>query len=252
MGKKATKRRDVPLWAQTLQRELDARGWKITELARRMGREGEPGFLEKLYKYVRGDVKQPRGEFLEELAAVIGYSAVELRYGEAAGMSIDNVHRLKESATVPILGEVAAGVFREVAHADTMNFQGFSTRARVPPDPRYPADAQYDLVVCGTSINRFAPDNHRLRVLDIKKTGREPQDGEFVIVCRSRDGGQTIETTAKQYVIRNNHVELWPDSDDPRWQEPLIYRPDGGKDDGESVEVIGIVLFAYQTPRTRR
>lgn len=94
------------------------------------------------------------------------------------------------------LGEVAANVWRGVDSDDHARFD--EDNSVFPPDPRYPVDAQYDLIVRGTSINRVAHDGYRLRVLDITKTGHEVPDGELVVVRRTRDDGQIVETTAKR------------------------------------------------------
>lgn len=252
MARKVIKHKQIPDWARRLQVRLKELGWSVAELARRMGRGDDPVFLDKLYKYVRGDVKQPRGELLEEIAQAVGMRGPDLRYGDLSmpGGPTDNVRRLGEAAHVRTLGEVAAGVFKDITHADQANFEDDSVGLPIPADPRVPINAQYDLIVRGTSINRFAPDGYRLRIVDTETTGRTPEYNEFVIVQRSRDGGQTIETTAKRYVSRGAKVELWPDSDDERWQTPLAYGEH--EPDRETVKIVGIVLYAYQTSRARR
>ncbi len=115
--------------------------------------------------------------------------------------------------------------------------------------PRYPIDAQYDLIVRGTSINRFAHDGYRLRVVDTQKTGLEVPEGGYAIVRRFRDDGQIVETTAKRLKRRSDgKFELWPDSSDPQWQTPIIM---GSDPEREIVEVIAMVLYSYRSARGR-
>lgn len=143
---------------------------------------------------------------------------------------------------IPTLGDVAAGVWREVTAADAAKYGSRSTN---PADPRYPATAQYDLVVRGSSIDRVARDGDRLRCVDLRETGLDVSDGDLVVVERRREGGHLVETTAKRVRQRGAKRELWPDSDDPQWQEPISY----GEAQGDAVEIIALVLYAYRPTR---
>lgn len=250
MARKAVKSKSIPAWTRRLQARLTELGWSVAELARRMRTDPDQAFLDSLYKYVRGDVKQPRGEMLKDIADAVGMNVIALQHGDVGLPDHpSNVHRLMQSARVKTLGEVAANVFRDITVADQTALED-KEESPLPPDPRFPPDAQYDLVIRGTSINRFAPDGYRLRVLDVRHTSHAAQDGDYVIVKRSRDAGQMVETTAKRYRVRGTSAELWPDSDDDRWQSPLVYAE--GSNDADTVEIVGLVLFAYQLPRTRR
>ncbi len=76
------------------------------------------------------------------------------------------------------------------------------------------------------------------------------RDGDMVIFERAREGGQLIETTAKRVRRRGPMLELWPESDDPRWQDPL--RIDiRHVQDGENGRVIARVLYAYKPASER-
>jgi phage repressor protein C with HTH and peptisase S24 domain len=48
-----------------------------------MGREEDAPFMEKLYKYVKGKVKNPRGTMMADLAAAVGMTEPELRFGRS-------------------------------------------------------------------------------------------------------------------------------------------------------------------------
>jgi hypothetical protein len=117
-----------------------------------------------------------------------------------------------------------------------------------PPDPDYPVDAQFDLVVRGTSINRAARDGERLRCVDLRKVQVDLYDGALVIFERMQ--GHLIETTAKRYRRRGPVIELWPDSDDPKWHEPL--RIDTRTQTEERGRIIALVLYSYNPLFTRR
>lgn len=225
-------------WDQRLRQKLEELGWSTAELGRRMGKPDQ-AFLERLYKYVRGEVKNPRGDLLDQIAAVVGLTGPQLRYGFEF---TDDTQRY--SIEIKILGEVAAGVWKDVQRSDHTEFE--RDDSPFPPDPRYPVETQYDLIVRGTSINRVAMDGYRLRCVDVHKAGLEVHDGDLVIVERRRDGGHLIETTAKRVRRRRGKLELWPDSDDPQWQEPILY----GEDKGDAVQIQALVIYAYRPVRT--
>jgi len=143
------------------------------------------------------------------------------------------------NAKIKVIGRVAAGVFREI---EPMTSSWFPD-SPFPPDPQYPIAAQYDLIVEGNSINRFARDGEILRCLDIHKAIVEPVDGDLLVVRRTRHG--LAETTAKRGRRKNGAWELWFDSEDPSFQGivPLEVQ------DGDQIEIIAVVLYAYRPAR---
>ncbi len=162
-------------------------------------------------------------EWAERLAPALGISAETLLFPPAnlnepegedgPGWTIDG------EAGLDVPGEVAAGRFLTV---DTAVDETIYERAPVVPDSRYPRKAQYGLVVRGTSINQIAIDGDILHCVDIGISGHQPQNGDLVIVEQIQFGGHLRERTAKVYrVAEGGSVELHPDSDDPRWQEPI-------------------------------
>lgn len=176
-------------------------------------------------------------------------------------MSIDRLVNLETPANVAtkntsplkVVGEVGAGKWYEVDDAgQLLDFE--REDSPLPADPKYPHSAQFDLIVRGTSINRFALDGMRLRCVDIKLAGVDVFDGDLVILQRTRDQGRLIQTTAKRLRRKGPTIELWPDSDDPKWQEPE--RIDTRKSsDHEEASIIALVLYAYapaRNPRNRR
>lgn len=179
------------------------------------------------------------------------------KLAKAHDLSIDHLLELSPGpaqagtqSAIKVRGEVGAGSYHSVdADGDQDDFGQLDSL--LPADPAYPADAQYDLVVRGNSINRFARNGERLRVVDIGKTGLEAFDDDMVVVERTKDQGQLVQTTAKRVRRRGPMIELWPDSDDPRWQEPE--RIDTRKPQyGVEIRIVAIVLYAYNPARTRR
>lgn len=162
-------------------------------------------------------------EWAERLAPALGIGAEtllfppanlnELSAEDGPGWTVD------EEAGLDVPGEVAAGRFLTV---DAAVDETIYERAPVVPDPRYPRKAQYGLVVRGSSINQIAIDGDILHCVDIEISGHQPQNGDLVIVEQVQFGGHLRERTAKVYrVVEGGSIELHPDSDDPRWQEPI-------------------------------
>lgn len=70
---------------------------------------------------------------------------------------------------IPILGRVAAGRWIDVHVLENEDHPA----SVFPPDPRFPIAAQFDLIVEGTSLNKFAQPGDRLRCVDFVKAGVE-------------------------------------------------------------------------------
>lgn len=153
---------------------------------------------------------------------------------------------LTKTLAMPVRGEVAAGLWLEISGSDEPEFESFA----VPFHVDYPPDAQYGLIVRGTSINRQAQPGDILQCLDVGISGATPQENELVIVERRRAQAGQKEVTAKVYRRKGPIIELVPDSTDERWSEPLVLDPRHAKDD-EEIAIIAIVIGTYR-PRKRR
>lgn len=174
------------------------------------------------------------------------------KLARAHGLSMDRLLDLPQNAksdaaqkAVLVRGEVGAGLWHE---QEANDFE--AEPSPFPPDPLYPAESQYDLIVRGNSINRFARDGERLRVVDLARASIDYSNDDLVIVQKKRDGGHLIETTAKRIRVRGPIIELWPDSDDPRWQQPERIDTRQQKD-GEG-RIIALVLYSYNPARRGR
>lgn len=178
----------------------------------------------------------PRIDTIEALAPVLetdaGYLAFGVKGGGVSG----------ERDLMTIRGEVAGGLWHEI---DSYFDQGELEKWPMPFNPDYPRDAQFGLIVRGTSVNRIAQPGDILACIDIGISGLEPLENDLVIVERQRAQGSQREVTAKRWRQRGKIIELSPDSTDERWREPLLFDPrKKGKD--EQVSVIAIVDAVYK------
>jgi SOS-response transcriptional repressor LexA len=143
-----------------------------------------------------------------------------------------------------VIGEVQAGAWREAIHFE----ESERRKMDLPPDPDYPGIKRYALRNVGESMNRECADGGYwvfVRLEDL--TGIGPQPGQFVIVQRSRYGGQEFEATCKRLEIRDGKPWLCPYSYDPSF-EPIPFT--GLKSD--EIQVIGIVTDVINKPGRRR
>lgn len=200
--------------------------------------------------YVNGTRPLTR-DACEIIAKELGGSARWLFSGEPEGDELSQARPRERQVGRPthsirILGKVAAGNWLNTAVAAQNASKG--PLSPLPADPRYPVAAQFDLMVEGSSINRFAQDGQYLRCVDLMGGGVEVEEGDLVIVVQYKDA-ELCETTAKRVRKKNGDYELWPDSDDPLWQKPITVKRGGEHTDGE-VKITALVLYAY-TPARR-
>lgn len=148
---------------------------------------------------------------------------------------------------IPIRGEVAAGVWRE--------YDELAQDLGEPTDyaptimlPGYPREQQFALIVKGESLNKIAPSGATLHCVELINGGAwDIQEGELVIVQRSKFQGQMIETTAKR-VRKNGDWELWPESDHPDYQEPLKVIDYQTEDCDEEIRILAKVISITRKP----
>jgi transcriptional regulator with XRE-family HTH domain len=80
-------------WWKRIRDELDRKGWSVVEFERRTGIDRG-----RLYKYVTGEVAQPRGDAFGRMAEALGVNEWWLRTGEGA-----------RSCRLPVIGRLSAG-----------------------------------------------------------------------------------------------------------------------------------------------
>lgn len=192
-----------------------------------------------LHQYINKESPRVLPETVRQfLAARLGVPEQALKTGDLS-KGHDGDAAAIPLLRVPIVGRVEAGAWREAERYGDMPEEIF---APMLPDRRYPADQQWAVYVVGDSVNEIIADGEIAHCLDIGG-GREPQNGDLVVVERIREQGGLIETTIKEIRRANGVIELWPRSTNPDFNGPVKLGVD--RDDGVEVRIRGIVLGAY-------
>lgn len=142
---------------------------------------------------------------------------------------------------VEVVGTVKAGAWQDIDDS-----RGDSMGELVPSVGDYPLDWQYAFVVDGESLNKVARPGDRLVCLDLIKSQVEIEDGDLVIVERTRYAGQMVERTAKRVRKTIAGIELWPESTAPEFQGAISYKTGNGET-GE-VSIKAKVLWILRRP----
>jgi transcriptional regulator with XRE-family HTH domain len=139
---------------------------------------------------------------------------------------------------VPVVGEVAAGVWRETVSKsldevvdylpiDVLGYERADLRA-------------YRVV--GPSMNLVYPEGRFVVVAHPAEAGLRV--GDYVIVERHR-GSDLVEITLKEFSATvDGAIELWPRSSHPEFQEPIRLN-DRGEGDQTMPQIIGVVVADY-------
>jgi transcriptional regulator with XRE-family HTH domain len=196
------------------------------------------------------------GRHVSKIAEFLGCNEKWLR--DAVGAPFEKPHFEQKHGTLPndmsitehseilTLGEVGAGMFLACSEVTDLNFA--KERSAFPPLPGYPIEAQYDLIIRGTSIDQFARDGERVRCVSIRSA--DLQSGDYVHVERYRHQRSEVENTIKQAFYVNSRWELRFASNDPRWKDQAPLTLGSGPD--EQVEIVGIALYQFFPSPARR
>lgn len=147
--------------------------------------------------------------------------------------------RTLQLPTVKVVGTASAGLWKDVSIIAAGDYE--YEEIPVINNARYAGHEQYALLVEGESINRKIKDGEYAVCVSWDGLGISPATGQYVHVERSRGGLQ--EATIKRIKVIDGQIELWPDSDDLRFREPL--RMDHADDDTE-VRIRGLVIGTYR------
>lgn len=140
---------------------------------------------------------------------------------------------------VRVIGSVKASSWQDVTEQMTNEEPRY-----VPSASDYPADWQYAFTVDGPSVNKTARDGDILICVDLIKSGADVVENDLVIVERTRFQGQMLERTAKRVRQAIAGPELWPDSNDPEFQDPI---PLSAAEDDE-IRVSAKVIWVLRKP----
>lgn len=142
-------------------------------------------------------------------------------------------------ASIPVVGIVRAGAWQDVDAGDSGLYD------MVPAAPDAPPEWQRAYTVEGTSLDKIARAGDILICLDVIGSRVEINDGDLVVVERSRFNGQMVERTAKRVRRTLTGFELWPESNDPQYQEPIRIN---GVANGDEIRIAAKVLWIMKKP----
>jgi SOS-response transcriptional repressor LexA len=149
---------------------------------------------------------------------------------------------------LPIRGEVAAGVWRQVDEL-YQGVEGIHEFADFVAAPGYPEDQQFALRVVGHSLNLIAPEGSILHCVDYINGGAwDVLEGALVIVQHTKFQGQMIESTAKRIKKSKDGWLLCPESNHPDFQEPLKVADFMHEDCDDEIRVLAKVIGINRKP----
>lgn len=157
---------------------------------------------------------------------------------------MDGAPTHQPSGAVPVIGEVAAGLFREsIEWPEERRFD-----VTMPTDERYMGLKTYGARVSGPSMNEIYPDGSIVHFVYLYDLDRNPTHGERVIV-RRRNHHDGWEFTIKELRIDDEGgCWLWPRSHDPKYQEPwkLEFSEDDDAAGVPDLQIVALVIGSYR------
>lgn len=191
---------------------------------------------------------------LEMIARVLGTDVASL----TGTQSVDGVTGPVPlmSVSVPFGGRVGAGGFLPVLEYFHQDDENHAVPHTVMRHPGYPAIPQYAWLVEGDSMTQAGIQDGMWVVagsyLDyIDKIG-EVENGQFVIVERTRFGGSEAELTIKEVQFTRGGMRLVPRSTNAKHKELFIPLDPSADTDSETVAIKAVVLAAVLDFGSRR
>lgn len=186
---------------------------------------------------------------LAALAPVLQTTVGHLLEGSESRIFTDGVSGARRPQSIPVVGKLAAGVFREVIEHDDGDVEYIFDE----PDPEFPQAKQIAFTVEGDSLNDLKPrpifEGDKLICVDFNDTGLPLIEGMVVVIQRTKDNGLTLEWSAKQVEIKPGQTEYHPRSTNKR-HKPIVVPDDPNADTGEVVEIIALVRrTSYALPK---
>ncbi|TPM19808.1 LexA family transcriptional regulator [Mesorhizobium sp. B2-3-6] len=205
-------------------RRLDELGLGPVEAATKAG-------LERTYirDIVQGKKLSVRTDKLESLARALQLDAADLSHSKST--AVDSTVR-----NVPVKGFVQAGHWAETWEWGDDDVYSVP----VPDDPALRPFMLHAAETRGPSMNKRYPERTVLVFTDVVETGASLDLGKRYIVERERADGLREATVKTLWRDEAGKVWLLPESEDPRFQEPIPI--EGGEDD--TVRVVGRVVYS--------
>lgn len=190
---------------------------------------------------LRGKARNPAAANLAKLAEVLRTTPEYLLGRKPEDSTLRPVAAKVQG--VSVVGKVSASSWYTVDD-HSIEYYGDDVET-VPSVSGYPIEWQFGLIVEGNCLNRIAADGTRLVCLDLIKSQQDIQENDLVIIERTRFSGQMRQITAKRVRASKQGFELWPESDDPAHQDPILLNE--ARDD-ETLRVWGKVLWILKRP----
>ena len=183
----------------------------------------------------RGKSLNPRSSNVAALARVL---EVPLEYLTDAVREVPPAPAPTRRPAAPlgpvfVRGAVQGGVWREAVEWAGTDWYALT----VPSDNRWPGIERFGLEVHGSSMDRLYPAGTIVVCVRFNDIGREPRPGERVICLRRASSGG-YEATIKEYQFDKGRHVLWPRSNDPEFQQPIVLV-------GDHVPIVGTKILPH-------
>jgi len=185
----------------------------------------------------RGSPRTLPEEAREKLAVFLGVETAALKLpGRTRASRGQLAPELFEVGEIPVIGEVAAGLWMEVGDRPEEPLE------MLPFVPVMSPKATYALRVRGNSVDKIAPDGSYVICADIGVTGAGIENDDLVIVERLQAQGSMREVTVKRVRLKKDGLVLLPESTDPRWK-PIEINSHNTSPEDVDVRVIAHVVW---------
>lgn len=223
---------------ERIQLRLDAirQSAQAVSLAARLGRNA-------VRQILTGDNRNPSIATLERLARVL-HCDVAYLLGTQDNAVLDGEIK-SVGRTIPIVGNVEAGVFREMTGAEPWLQQDQYEQIVDPGSSQHPRARHFAMRVAGDSMNAAKPrpilEGDIAIFVDMVDAELSVTDGEIYLVRRTRDSGQSYEWTLKRAKVFRDRIELTPESSNPK-HAPMVI-PRRGPMPSDAVEILAVGLL---------
>ena len=194
------------------------------------------GWSEVTYRSHENGIRNMPYDVVRRYAAAYGVSPQHI-LGDGNGSESNGLQIVNQVSTVHVLGTVSAGTFR---YDEFGGGPHIDMEVPVIPKKGMPASVQYAVLVDGPSVNlRIADGMYAICVFYDKYPGGA-QHGNLVHVVRENAG--LYEHTIKELRFTDKGRQLFPASDDPRYQD-VVELNNGGE---PTVRIHGVVIGQYR------
>jgi transcriptional regulator with XRE-family HTH domain len=208
-------------------RELrEARGWSQEQLA------AKAGTTHSVISRLESGERRLNSDNMQAIARALGVPWAELLepIEESAGRTLRNIE---------VRGAAQTGIW-----GGGEDFPADRRYAlRLPADERFPGMELYGVEVHGDGMNLVYPDGSLVVCVPMERMDNVIPHRARVHVLRQRLDG-LVETSVREYRLQaDGAAYLWPRSDSPDHQTPVLVKDDG------MMRIAGLVVAAYTSER---